>query len=210
VVFRDFISSFRNVAGAQTIAANINFKEELFNLEQSGKVLANRTDRFEPPPMVRCQYANRGITINDYANYEPKTACVDYGLLTHISEIKNNLGIDTGIVPKKTGFDMQKHNDQHKFWAHALAINGYSAFAINVWTSRSKLDVPRLSGTPVLNIFAYIQKLPHVIGDDMSRLDAYLAHAPMRLTTMGVDPETKQASLILMSSFTGKLGHWAQ
>ena len=32
----------------------------------------------------------------------------------------------------------------------------------------------------------------------------------MRLTTMGVDPETKQASLILMSSFTGKLGHWAQ
>jgi hypothetical protein len=27
---------------------------------------------------------------------------------------------------------------------------------------------------------------------------------------MGVDPETKQASLILMSSFTGKLGHWAK
>ena len=32
----------------------------------------------------------------------------------------------------------------------------------------------------------------------------------MRLTTMGVDPETKQASLILMASFIGKLGHWAQ
>ena len=32
----------------------------------------------------------------------------------------------------------------------------------------------------------------------------------MRLTSMGVDLETKQASLILMSSFTGKLGHWAQ
>ena len=32
----------------------------------------------------------------------------------------------------------------------------------------------------------------------------------MRLTTMGVDPTTKQASLILMSSFVGKLGHWAQ
>jgi hypothetical protein len=26
---------------------------------------------------------------------------------------------------------------------------------------------------------------------------------------MGVDPDTRQASLILMSSFTGKLGHWA-
>ena len=32
----------------------------------------------------------------------------------------------------------------------------------------------------------------------------------MRMTTMDVDPETKQASLILMSSFTGKLGHRAQ
>ena len=27
---------------------------------------------------------------------------------------------------------------------------------------------------------------------------------------MGVNPETKQVSLILMSFFTGKLGHWAQ
>jgi len=27
---------------------------------------------------------------------------------------------------------------------------------------------------------------------------------------MGVDPETKQASLILIISFTGKLGHWAK
>ena len=41
-------------------------------------------------------------------------------------------------------------------------------------------------------------------------LDAHLAQAPMRLIAMGVDLETKQASLILMHSFTGKLGHWAQ
>ena len=32
----------------------------------------------------------------------------------------------------------------------------------------------------------------------------------MRLTSMGIDLETKQASLLLMSSFTGKSGHWAQ
>ncbi len=67
-----------------------------------------------------------------------------------------------------------------------------------------------LFGKPVLNISAYIQKLPNVTGYDISELDAHLAHAPMRLTTIGVDPETKQASLILMCSFTGKMGHWAQ
>ena len=50
--------------------------------------------------MVFCHYASRETQIYNYANPEPKIVCVDYGLLTHISEIKNNLGIDTGIVPK--------------------------------------------------------------------------------------------------------------
>jgi len=50
------------------------------------------------------------------ANRDPKTACDKHGLLTYISEIKNNLGIDTGIVPKNDGFNMQKHDDQHKVW----------------------------------------------------------------------------------------------
>ncbi len=58
-----------------------------------------------------------------------------------------------------------------------------------------------------MNVSAYIQKLPNVNGEDIAALDAHLAQAPMRLTTMGVDLETKQASLILMSSFTGKLRH---
>jgi len=67
-----------------------------------------------------------------------------------------------------------------------------------------------LFGTPVLDVSAYIQKLPTVTAEDISKLDAHLAQTPMRLTTMGVDPKTKQASLFLMSSFAGKLGHWAQ
>ena len=57
--------------------------------------------------------------------------------------------------------------------------------------------------------FAYIQKLPNLTSDDILELDAHLDHAPMRLAAMGVDLESEQASLILMYSFTGKLGHWA-
>jgi hypothetical protein len=105
---------------------------------------------------------------------------------------------------------MQKHDDQHKLWTQALAIYGSSAFAFSLRASKSRSHVPMLPGTPTLNVFAYIQKLPNVTGDDISELYAHLAQAPMILTTMGVDPETKQASLILVSSFTGKLGHWAQ
>ena len=113
-------------------------------------------------------------------------------------------------MPKIAGFNMQKHNDQHKLWAHALAIWGSSAFAIHLRTSRSRPDAPKLYGTPGLNVSAYILKLPNVTDDDVSKFYAHLAHAHMQLPTKGVGHETKQASLILVSSFTRKLGHWAQ
>jgi hypothetical protein len=165
---------------------------------------------FQIPPCARCQYANREVKVHDYENREPKTVCFDYGLLTRVSEIKNNLGIGTYVIPKISGYNMQKHEDRHQLWAHALAIYGSDKFAFSLRTSRFRPGVPILSGTRVMNVSAYISKLPNVHGDDIPAMDAHLAQAPMRLTTMGVDPETKQASLIFMSSFTGKLGHWAQ
>jgi hypothetical protein len=104
---------------------------------------------------------------------------------------------------------MQKHEDRHQLWTRALAICGSDKFVFNMRASRFRRG-PILSGTHVLNVYAYIQKLPNINGDDIVALDAHLAQAPMRMTTMGVNPETKQASVILMISFTGKLGHWAQ
>ena len=66
VNFRDFINSFRNIGGSQSLVANITFQEELFKLEQSGKPLLNRTRSFEAPPIIRCQYANREIRVHGY------------------------------------------------------------------------------------------------------------------------------------------------
>ncbi len=43
--------------------------------------------------------------------------------------IKNNLGIDIDIVPKVSGYNMQKHDDHLKLWTHALAIYDSSKFA---------------------------------------------------------------------------------
>jgi hypothetical protein len=71
--------------------------------------MPNCTSLFKPPPKTHCQYVSKEIKIYDYENREPKTACADYSLLTHISEIKNGLGIDTGILQKNAGCNMQKH-----------------------------------------------------------------------------------------------------
>ena len=83
-----------------------------------------------------CHYSHREIPVHDYENREPKAACFNYGILTHISEIKNNIDIDTGIVPKISGYHIQKHDDRHQLWAHALAIYGSKKVAFNLRTSR--------------------------------------------------------------------------
>ena len=156
--------------------SNITFQEELLKLEQSGKPLPNRIRNFWIPPIIRCQYFNTEIKIHDYENWEPKTACFDYGLLTRISEIKNNLGIDTDIIPKISGYNMQKHEDRHQLWANALAIYGLDKVAFNLKASRFRPCVPTLSGTPVMNVSVYIQKLPNVNGEDICKVLVYLKH----------------------------------
>jgi hypothetical protein len=122
VSFKNIVDSFKNAGGAKAAVAKISFQEELFNLEQSGKALPNRIRLFKSPPTTRCQYISKEIKTYDSENPKTKSDCVDYGLLTHISEIKNILGIDTSIVPKIVGFSMQKHDDWHKLWSQALSI----------------------------------------------------------------------------------------
>ncbi len=117
------------------------------------------------------------------------------------------MGIDTGIVPNIDGFLMQKHDDQHKMWAHALAIYCSTRFSVLLAASQRRPNVPRLTWAPIVGISNYIQKLPNVNGDNSNELDYHMAQAPIKLTVMGVDTDTRQASLILMSSFTGTLGH---
>ena len=58
----------------------------------------------------------------------------------------------------------------------------------------------------MVSVSKYIQKLPNVNGDNLTELDSHLAQAPIKLSTMGIEP----TKLIIMSSTTGKLRHWAQ
>jgi hypothetical protein len=58
VRFRDFINNFRNIGGAQALVSNINFQEELFKMEQTGKPLPNLIRNFQISTLTRCQCAN--------------------------------------------------------------------------------------------------------------------------------------------------------
>ena len=48
-----------------------------------------------------------------------------------------------------------------------------------------------LFGAPVINVSTYIRKLlANVSDDNISELETHLAQVPMKVTAMGVDPET--------------------
>ncbi len=70
-------------------------------------------------------------------------------------------------MPKIYGYNVQTHDDHLKLWVHALAIYGSSKFAFALKTSRLRPDVPKIFEAPVLNVSAYIQKIPNVTGDDI-------------------------------------------
>ncbi len=69
-----------------------------------------------------------------------------------------NLGIDRGIVPKISGYNMQKYEDRHQLWTRALAICGTDKVAFNLRTSILRPG-PILSGTRVLNVFCVYPKV---------------------------------------------------
>ena len=70
--------------------------------------------------------------------------------------------------------------------------------------------MPIITRVALANASNNIKKLPNVNGDNMTELDSHLALAPMKQIAARVDLASKHACLKLMSSFTGKLGHWAQ
>ena len=71
---------------------------------------------------------------------------------------QNDLGIAPGIVPKIDGFPMQKHDDQHQMWAHALAIYSSTQISMMLVASQRRPNVPKLTGAPVASVSNYIQK----------------------------------------------------
>jgi len=94
-------------------------------------------------------------------------------------------------------------------WAHALSIYSSTKFSFSLVASQRRPNVPKLTRARVVSVSEYIQKIPNVNGAILTELDSHLAQTSIKLISMGVYLDTRQANLILLSYFMGKLGHWA-
>jgi hypothetical protein len=60
-----------------------------------------------------------------------------------------------------------------------------------------------------VNVSRFLQKMEHCNGEDSVKLNNHLKQSRLKIQGFGINPDSNQAVVILVSSFTGKLGNWA-
>ncbi len=60
-----------------------------------------------------------------------------------------------------------------------------------------------------VNMIRFLQKIEHCNGEDSVKLNKHLKQSRLKIQGFGINPDTNQAVVVLVSSFTGKLGNWA-
>jgi len=60
-----------------------------------------------------------------------------------------------------------------------------------------------------VNMSRFWQKLEHCNGEDSTKLHNHLKQSRLKIQGFGINPDSKQAVVVLFSSFTRKLGNWA-
>jgi len=103
--------------------------------------------------------------------------CFDFVDLVPMSDIKNNLGIDTGIIPLighcKTM--MRDPNDDYGLWAKVVELSQSED------DDASEMAINRITASSVSNpnISRFLQKLEHCTGDEPEALHNHLKQASL-------------------------------
>ncbi len=99
---------------------------------------------------------------------------------------------------------MRDHDDSNGIWAETIRI------------MRSKIldeafQLPDVSGRSgaTANMSRFLQKLELCNGENLEILHDHLKQSKLKVKGFGVDPNSKEAVTVVVSSFTGSLGNWA-
>ena len=73
------------------------------------------------------------------------------------------------------------------------------------------LQLPDLSGRAgvTANLSRFLQKLELCNGENLEILHEHLKQSKLKIKGFGVDPNSREAVMVVVSSFTGSLGNWA-
>jgi hypothetical protein len=147
------------------------------------------------------------ITIHNWEAHKNKSCCFDYCEFYTAFQISSNLGADAGIVPQFPDKNaMHDFADENGIWAAVLVV-------LRTKMPAKDLDMFRYlnadGSKDTVNVSRFLQKMEHCNGEDSVKLNNHLKQSRLKIQGFGINPDSNQAVVILVSSFTGKLGNWA-
>jgi hypothetical protein len=74
------------------------------------------------------------------------------------------------------------------------------------------LQIPDLAfrvANALPNLSRFLHKLIPCNGEDAEELHDILKHSKLKVKGFGIDPDSRGAITVVVSSFTGELGNWA-
>jgi hypothetical protein len=147
------------------------------------------------------------IPVYEWDGRDDKSHCIDFGEMYTAYQIKSNLGADAGIIPLfHDKHAMRDFNDENGIWAAVLV-------ALKTKMPAKEMDMNRHlnadGSKDMVNMSRFLQKIEHCNGEDSVKLNNHLKQSRLKIQGFGINPDSNQAVVILVSSFTGKLGNWA-
>ena len=68
---------------------------------------------------------------------------------------------------------------------------------------------PMSTTCPLANMSRFLQKLEHCSGENAEKLHDRLKQSKLKIKGFGIDPYSREAVTVIVSSFKGYLGNWA-
>jgi hypothetical protein len=158
------------------------------------------------PTTVDCPYIeDLIIPVYDWENRDNKSHCFDFGEMCTAYQIRSNMGADAGIIPLfHDKHVMRDFSDENGIWAAVLV-------ALQTKMPPKELDMNKYlnadGSKDMVNMSRYLQKMEHCNGEDSVKLNNHLKQSRLKIQEFRINPDSNQAVVILVSSFTCKFGN---
>jgi hypothetical protein len=101
---------------------------------------------------------------------------------------------------------MRDYVDENGIWVAVLVI-------LKTKMDAKGLDIYRLlnpdGSKDIVVMSRFLQKMEHCNGEDSIKLNNHLKQSRLKIQGFGINPDSNQVVVVLISSFTSKLGNWA-
>jgi hypothetical protein len=99
---------------------------------------------------------------------------------------------------------MRDYIDSNKVWTELVKI-----LRSKMSDREIHINGPMSTTCPLANMSRFLQSLEHCSGENAEKLHNNLKSSKLKTKGFGIDPNSREVVMVVVSSFKGHLGNWA-